>query len=317
MPTNEISTQGHFEQGNTLASQGDYQGALEEYNQALQLDPNFAYAYRMRSFIRHALGDYQEALEDCNMLFQLNCPLGEADAYYNRSLIRHAVGDYQGALEDCNRALQFLCQWHDTLLENIIQPVADFIADTLIRGLIALGETQEVVEDLDERWHRPCDKPNAYFRRGAIRSCAGDYQGALGDFTETIRLKPNANNYYNRGVTHYQMGNYQEAIADLTQTLQLKPNFVAAYYNRGNAKYDLGDEAGAFQDYNQAQAIAPNSDINSKDEHGYYGRALARSRMGDNLGALEDLNKAATLCSEHRNTALHQRVQEMIRTLSD
>ncbi|HEY9614583.1 tetratricopeptide repeat protein [Allocoleopsis sp.] len=111
------------------------------------------------------------------------------------------------------------------------------------------------------------------------------------------------------------MSNYHEAIADLTQTLQLKPNYVAAYYNRGNAKYDLGDEPGAFQDYNQAQAIAPAPDIDPNDEHGYYGRGLARSRMGDNQGALEDLHKAATLCTEHRNTALHQRIQEMIATL--
>jgi tetratricopeptide (TPR) repeat protein len=120
------------------------------------------------------------------------------------------------------------------------------------------------------------------------------------------------------------MGNYQEAIADLTQALQLKPNDVAALYNRGNAKYDLGDEPGALQDYHQAQAIAfgatpwviaSNPDIDPNDEHGYYGRALARSRMGDHQGALEDLNTAATLCSEHRNTALHQRVQETIATL--
>jgi hypothetical protein len=62
-------------------------------------------------------------------------------------------------------------------------------------------------------------------------------------------------------------------------------------------------------------AIAPDHDINPKDEHGYYGRGFARSRMGDNQGGLEDLNQAATLCSEHRNTALLQRVQETIATL--
>ena len=111
------------------------------------------------------------------------------------------------------------------------------------------------------------------------------------------------------------MGNFREAIADLTQTLQLEPNNVAAYYNRGNVKYELGDELGAFQDYNQAQAIKPDPDIDPDDEHGFYGRAIARSRMGDNQGALEDFNKVATLCSECRNTALHQRVQEIIATL--
>ena len=118
-----------------------------------------------------------------------------------------------------------------------------------------------------------------------------------------------------RGVIYYQLGNNQEAIADLTQALQINPNFVAAYYNRGNTRYELGDETGAFEDYNQARLIEPDNDIDANDEHGYYGRGLARSRMGDNQGALEDLHKAATLCSEHRNTALSQRIQEAIRKL--
>jgi tetratricopeptide (TPR) repeat protein len=97
--------------------------------------------------------------------------------------------------------------------------------------------------------------------------------------------------------------------------LQINPNFVAAYYNRGNSRYDLGDETGAFEDYNQARLIEPDHDIDANDKDGYYGRGLARFRMGDNQGALEDLHKAATLCSEHRNTALYQRVQEAIRKL--
>ncbi len=97
--------------------------------------------------------------------------------------------------------------------------------------------------------------------------------------------------------------------------MQINPNFVAAYYNRGNSRYDLGDETGAFEDYNQARLIEPDHDIDANDKDGYYGRGLARFRMGDNQGALEDLHKAATLCSEHRNTALYQRVQEAIRKL--
>ncbi|HEY9711647.1 MAG TPA: hypothetical protein V6D48_25790 [Oculatellaceae cyanobacterium] len=46
-----------------------------------------------------------------------------------------------------------------------------------------------------------------------------------------------------------------------------------------------------------------------------YNRGLARSCMGDNQGSLEDLQQATTLCSNLRNTALDQRVQEAIRNL--
>ena len=107
----------------------------------------------------------------------------------------------------------------------------------------------------------------------------------------------------------------------LALAVQLYLGQANAYCNRGFAqdrrgnRYDLEDEQAAFEDYNQAQSIERNSDIDPDDEHGYYGRALARSRLGDNQGAMEDLQKSAKLCSDHRNTATHQQVQETMRKL--
>lgn len=325
---------------------GDDQGELEEYNQALQSYPNKVELYCFRGSARHKLGDYQGALEDYNQGLQLKPTEARCYyVYYKRSCIRHALGDNQGAIEDCNMALRLYSSLFDYYISNwaktdysrpYLEPDSFIINDwneAYIMRAIArhtLGDTQEAIQDCNEAIRHEPKNSTAYFTRGVIYSCLGEYPGAIGDFSEAIGVDfitdnyeyrvsfdPKADSYYRRGATYYYLGNYQRAIEDLTQALRLDPNLWAAYYNRGNAKYDLGDESGALQDYNQAQVIAPDPEFNSKDEHGYYGRALARSRMGDNSGALEDLNKAATLCSEHRNTALHQRVQEMIRTFSD
>lgn len=49
-----------------------------------------------------------------------------------------------------------------------------------------------------------------------------DYQGAIADFTQSLRLHPNnADAYYNRGLARYHLGEIQEALVDLQQAAKL------------------------------------------------------------------------------------------------
>ena len=80
-----------------------------------------------------------------------------------------------------------------------------------------------------------------------------DYQGAIEDYTQAIRLKPDlAEAYYNRGLAKSDLGDKQGAIADFNEAIRLKPDYANAYYNRGDAKYALGDKQGAIEDYREA-----------------------------------------------------------------
>ena len=51
----------------------------------------------------------------------------------------------------------------------------------------------------------------------------------------------NARDYYNYAIAKIESGDYQGAIADFDQAIKLKPDYVEAYYNRGIVKHDLGD----------------------------------------------------------------------------
>ncbi len=63
--------------------------------------------------------------------------------------------------------------------------------------------------------------------------------------------------YYQRGDTAYQEQDYQQAVTNFTQALKLNPQEVKAYVNLGNARYNLNDYEGALANYNQALKLNP------------------------------------------------------------
>jgi tetratricopeptide (TPR) repeat protein len=57
---------------------------------------------------------------------------------------------------------------------------------------------------------------------------------------------------------YWYKGDYDRAIADSTQALRLDPNFANAYSNRGNAYLRKRDYDRAIADYEAALRINPN-----------------------------------------------------------
>ena len=62
----------------------------------------------------------------------------------------------------------------------------------------------------------------------------GQYQHAIEDYNETIRLKPDlASAYYNRGFVYSTLGKYQRAVEDFNEAIRRKPDDANSYNNRG------------------------------------------------------------------------------------
>jgi hypothetical protein len=65
------TAQSHFDQGCNLSEARDFKGAVKEYDQAIQLDPNFGKAYANRGSARFNAGDRQGALDDFDQAVRL------------------------------------------------------------------------------------------------------------------------------------------------------------------------------------------------------------------------------------------------------
>ena len=97
-----------------------------------------------------------------------------------------------------------------------------------------------------------------YNNRGLAYFHRGDYDLAIADYSQAIRLDPkDAYSHNNRGSAYRAKGDYDRAIADYDQSIQLDPKERAHYYNRGLAYSDKGDYDLAIADYNQAIQLDP------------------------------------------------------------
>lgn len=99
---NPNDAQAYSNKGLAHAALGDQQGAMEDFNQALRLDPQLTTTYYNRGFIRANLQDYQGAIEDFNQAIRFNP--NDADTYHCRCLVRYVQGDKQGVIEDFQKA---------------------------------------------------------------------------------------------------------------------------------------------------------------------------------------------------------------------
>ena len=131
---------------------------------------------------------------------------------------------------------------------------------------------------------------DTYFRRGNDKTRMENYQGAIADYTQGIRLKPNdAFAYVVRGNAKVQLGQYFAAIADCDTAIRLKPNDAFAYFLRGRAKEQLGQYFAAIADYDMAIRLKPD------DASAYFNRGVAKGNLGQHFAAISDYDMAIRL----------------------
>ncbi|WP_128926823.1 caspase family protein [Bradyrhizobium guangxiense] len=128
-----------------------------------------------------------------------------------------------------------------------------------------------------------------HFWRAVGWNKKGDYSKVIADATEAIRLQPSQAAYNLRGSAYYDKGEYEIAISDFDDALKLGPPSGTIFHNRGNAWRGKQDYAKAIADYDMAIKADP------KSAFSFQNRGLSKEALGDLDGALSDINQAIRL----------------------
>jgi tetratricopeptide (TPR) repeat protein len=233
----ELLARLHIRRGIAFSYLNEYQRAIEDCNSALQLNPEYAWAYVNRGYVFRRLREYELAIEDFNRALELN-PV-DTWAYASRSLAYSELSEYQRAIDDCNRALEL-----DT----------KYVWAYVCRSIAyrEQNENQRAIDDCNRALELDPNDTWAYIQLGKIYSNRKDYLQAIEIFGYAIKLDPKeAWAYTQRGITYRILKDYKLALADLDRAIELDPNHNWIYAQRGLTYRHLKDYQRALADFDK------------------------------------------------------------------
>ena len=262
----------YLRKGSEALQRDDVEGAVADYNRAIELKPSFVEAHYSLGIVNLVLRRHSDAIANCNEAIKLKPDF--AEAYFYRGIVKVDLGDFNGAIEDYNEAIK-------------LKP--DFAEAYHNRGMVKtdLSDHSGAIEDYNEAIKRKPDFAEAYYNRGDVNRILARNNNAIADYTRAIELKLDyAEAYRNRGNIKADLGYLRGAIADYDRAIKLKSDDAEAYNNRGNVNRSFGHNSEAIADYNEAIKLKPDYAV------AYYNRGLVKTDLGNRMGAILDYNRA-------------------------
>lgn len=226
---------------------GETKAALEDYNRAVELFPEYPVAYNNRGNLLLALGQLKEATKDFDRALVL-AP-SYAAAYSNRGNADMKLGKPEAALADFTKAIE--------LMPASAPPLSG-------RGLayLTIGKPHAAMRDFSRAVSADARFASAYRNRAEARMAVGQRDEAIEDLSRAIAFDANNGELYVvRGYAYLLSGNAASAIKDFSQAIALDPKSSAGYEGRGlaNGVAEAFDDANA--DLNRAIELNPRSPV--------------------------------------------------------
>jgi tetratricopeptide (TPR) repeat protein/membrane protease YdiL (CAAX protease family) len=202
----------YVNRGNEHLEKGEFDEALADYAEAIQLAPDDATAYANRGLAFLKKGKYTEALPDLDQAIRLNPKF--ADAYLNRAFARTQLAQHDQAIADYDQVLR-------------INPEEEMAYR--YRGLAYLnqGELDRAIADLTTALRKQPKVAETHVWRGEAYRNKSLFDQAIPDFTEAIQLEPkNAEVYVLRGFAFQGKGDQARAAADFEEAERIKPGIA-------------------------------------------------------------------------------------------
>ena len=200
---------------------GRYKQAIEDYTNALRMDPDNVETLIRRGQTWYSLGKNDFAVKDFKSAIKRD--RGNDQALYQLALTRFDLGEFKLAERDIQRAIE-------SSPRNV--RYYGLYADILQN----LGQHDGVIEALDRASLLDSTDPLTYQKRGQVHYLRRNYVSAISDFTRSLELSPNQPEVaLTRGQAWLKAEQPQQAIDDFGRVLGQTLNLPKAYSGRAAA----------------------------------------------------------------------------------
>jgi tetratricopeptide (TPR) repeat protein len=236
--------------------QGDYPGAIRDYDRAIQLDPNRSEAYTLRGGAR--LTSINRKL--LTLLAQ-ESKTGDAKAgkIFDTTVYLRYRDEYNLVLADYEKSLQLEPQ--DLGAQFGLAGSADIYNK--------LGEYPKALERIDRAIALAPNSDTFYAQRAIIYAAMGNDEKSLADFDRAIAIKPQLTDYrVQKYFVYNERKQYPQAIAELDKAIAIDPNRSYFFNERAQTKFfKLQDDPGAVADLSTAINLAESGKASDDKEN--------------------------------------------------
>ncbi|HAA32036.1 MAG TPA: protein kinase, partial [Cyanobacteria bacterium UBA8553] len=232
-------------QGNALLELKRYEDALNAYDKAIQLNPIYLEAWTSRGKALDHLQRYEEAINSFDAALKIQS--NYLDAWTNRGHVQMKLQQYSDAIASFDKAVK-------------LQP--DYSPAWYKRGMALhnLRRYQEAVESYDKAVvHKP-DFPEVWYQRGNALSNLQKYKEAAESYDKAVQFQPNSYQaWFSRGNALSNLRDFKEAYASFDRAVKLNPDAYDAWYSRGWTLHQMQRYEEAVTSYYKATRLRRNS----------------------------------------------------------
>lgn len=266
-----------IKQGDAHAEKGEYDEALKDYNEALHINPDSAWAYNARGCLYFNAGKLDLARNDFDRALALVPDFSEAR--YNSGLVYSAQGAFQKAIAEFDLVLGANPADADALIErgrayaglrNLDRAIADFSAAIAVApdnsrawtsratAYLLTLQFKRALDDCDEALKRNPRDAWALFIRGSAQAALSEFALALKDLDAALAIDPKyVDALRARAMVYSITGQIERAIADLDAAIMLSPDDALLLTMRAGLHRRLHHRELAMADYERVLAMKP------------------------------------------------------------
>jgi tetratricopeptide (TPR) repeat protein len=229
----------------------EYDKAIKEYDQAIQIDPRNTAAFNSRGNAWADKEEYDKAIKDYGEAIRCKdyTPEDEAIFLRNRGLAWYAKKEYDKAIRDYGEAIQ-LKEGYAVAFYN------------RAKAWGAKHEYDKAVKDYNEASRLDAGCAIDFINHLLASSHKKDYESAIKDYDEVMRRDPKfVAAFYHRGYAWLLKKKYDRAIKNYDEAIQLDPKYAPAFNGRGFAWTLKKEYDKAIKDYEEAIRLDPKSTL--------------------------------------------------------